>query len=109
MTATQRAVEALTQRAIEALSHRGSVGAKLRAAGALLGELTEDEEDDRDADIRQGSTVAGLSAAGALLTGVLGIIGCMIATIGNEFTGGGAYLLAAAVAFGLLASAAFRR
>ena len=49
------------------------------------------KDDEHNSDIRRGSAAAGLCAAGALLTGVGGIVGCVLATLGNEFTGGGAY------------------
>lgn len=67
------------------------------------------EDKNLDSNVRRGSTVAGLSAVGALLTGAGGIFGCLIAANSHDHAGGGTYLLAAAVAFGLLANAVFRR
>ncbi len=64
------------------------------------------EDNRRELNILRGSVVARLSAVGALLTGAGGLVGCIV---GLDFpSGGGTYLLAAAVAFGLLAIAVSR-
>ena len=67
------------------------------------------EDNDRDSAVRSGTAAAGLGVIGALLTGFVGIVGSLLATLKAEFIGGGIYLLAAALAFGLLANAVFRR
>ncbi len=67
------------------------------------------KDSDRDSNLRRGSIAAGLSVAGALLTGAGGLFGGFVATGNGDFVGGGIYLLAAAVAFGLLTNAVFRR
>ncbi len=62
--------------------------------------------DEKDTSIRKGTAAAGLSVAGAMLTGAIGLIGGILLIDDGR---GGMYLLASAVAFGLLANAVFRR
>ena len=67
------------------------------------------EDNDRNPTLRIGVTTSGLSVAGAMLTGAGGLLGGFVATGNGEFVGGGLYLIAAALAFGLVANAVFRR
>ncbi len=67
------------------------------------------QDSDRDTNLRRGSVAAGLSFLGAFLAGAGGLVGGFVATVNGDFIGGGIYLLAAAVAFGLSANAVFRR
>lgn len=67
------------------------------------------ENSDRDASTRRGTAVAGLSVIGAFLAGAGSLFGGLIATASGDFVGGGAYGIAAALAFGLLANAVYRR
>ncbi len=56
------------------------------------------------------TTVIGLGVVGAVVVGVAGLIAAVVAAIGYaDFLGAGLCLLAAAVAFGLLTNAIFRR
>lgn len=64
---------------------------------------------DRETDQKKASLAAGLSIGGALLTGFGGLFGGFLATGNAEFVGGGLYLVAAALAFGLTANAVFGR
>lgn len=67
------------------------------------------EKSDHDSANRTGSAIAGLTVGGALLTGAGGIFGAFVETVRGEFIGGALYLVAAAVAFGMLANAVYRR
>jgi hypothetical protein len=67
------------------------------------------ERSDHDSADRTGSAIAGLTAGGALLTGAGAIFGAFVESVRGEFIGGAIYLVAAAVAFGLLANAVYRR
>ena len=66
-------------------------------------------ETDRDSTIRRGHTAAGLSATGTLVTGAAGLVGALAAVLAGDFIGGGFFLGAAALAFGLLANAVYRQ
>jgi len=50
-----------------------------------------------------------LSATGALVTGAAGLVRALAAVLTGEFIGGGFLLGAAALAFGLLANAVYRK
>ncbi len=61
-------------------------------------------------DSRTAGTAIGLSVVGSATVGVAGVIAAVVAGIGYaDFVGTGMCLLAAAVAFGLLANAIFRQ
>lgn len=51
----------------------------------------------------------GLAVVGALVTGAGSLFGAFVATGNGDFAGGGLFLVAAAVAFGLLCNAVYRR
>ncbi len=56
--------------------------------------------------VRKGQMAVDLSVVGALVTGVVGLVGGVLLIFTDH---GGLYLLASAIAFGLLANAVFRR
>ena len=59
-------------------------------------------------DSKSRSLVAALSAIGALLAGGAALFGALLSLFNGQFVGGGLCLLAAGVAFGLLANATSR-
>ena len=61
-------------------------------------------------DPQAGSTFSGLSAIGGIVSGILGILVAILAIVNaSDYIGAGISLLAAGVAFGLLANALNRR
>ncbi|MBC8372303.1 MAG: hypothetical protein H8E53_01820 [Planctomycetes bacterium] len=59
---------------------------------------------------QQSSMIPGISIIGCFMVGIAGLIGAMAAMFDlNDFVGGGACLVASAVAFGLAANAVFRK
>lgn len=55
------------------------------------------------------SAIPGLVVAGGMLTGVSAVILSIVALLGGQEVGAGLFMLAAAVVFGALANAVFRR
>lgn len=64
--------------------------------------------EDHKVEKQRGSAEAGLVYFGAVLTGYAGIAASVTAFFNMELEGGGIYLLASALVFGLLANAMFR-
>jgi hypothetical protein len=66
--------------------------------------------DDMNQDHPQSSAIPGVTILGCFVVGIAGLIGAMAAMFDlNDFAGGGACLIASAVAFGLAANAVFRK
>ena len=51
------------------------------------------------------NTMVGLATVGSSLTGVIGLLGVLISFFSGEYLSAGIFLIAAALAFGLLAIA----
>jgi len=67
------------------------------------------EQSDHDSANRSSPALPGLAVVGALVTGAGSLFGAFVATGNGDFAGGGLFLVAAAVAFGLLCNAVYRR
>ncbi len=63
----------------------------------------------RDSGAQAGRTAAGLSVSGGLLTGAGALVTALAAVLSGDFVGCGVCLVAAALAFGLLANAVYRQ
>ena len=66
-------------------------------------------EDVHKAEKQRGSAEAGLVYFCSVLTGIAGLIGAVVAIGANQFIGGGIFLVASALMFGLLANAFYRQ
>jgi len=64
---------------------------------------------DFDVQERQSSWLIGVATVGGIITGVGGLFAAFLAFLSGQLQAAGVCLIAAAVAFGILANAALRR